>query len=343
LKKNLIIRADGGTSIGMGHIVRCLALADMLRDDFQIIFAIQAPDVSILQQIHNVTGITIHLPETDNYLLDLKNLSGYLNADTIVVIDGYNFRTEYQQGIKDKGCRLVAIDDLHSWHHVADAVINHAPGAQKKLYSSEMYTKFYLGLDYALLRKEFLERSKSERKILSVKKIFISMGAADAGNLSEKFSRILITLEQIEEIHLMLGTINPNLESIAKLTEESKRVKIIPHFNIDANELVELLTICDLCICPASSISLESCAVGIPLISGYTAANQKNILDGLSKYGSAINAGDLNSISNDEILKKITMLVNDQSLLNKTLMNQSQMINGMSVNRVKELFKDLQA
>src|SRR5205823_4199042 len=106
-------------------------------------------------------------------------LSENLNPTDIVVLDGYNFNTEYQQAIKNKGCKLVVIDDLHAWHQVADVVINHAEGITSPDYSAESYTQFCLGLDYVLLRKPFLQPKTSIRKITSVKKVFISMGAAD--------------------------------------------------------------------------------------------------------------------------------------------------------------------
>jgi len=32
----IYIRADGGKEIGLGHLVRCFALALMLKDDFEI-------------------------------------------------------------------------------------------------------------------------------------------------------------------------------------------------------------------------------------------------------------------------------------------------------------------
>ena len=42
----------------------------------------------------------------------------------IVVLDGYHFDTNYQTKIKQKGCKLVCIDDLHDKHFVADIIIH---------------------------------------------------------------------------------------------------------------------------------------------------------------------------------------------------------------------------
>jgi UDP-2,4-diacetamido-2,4,6-trideoxy-beta-L-altropyranose hydrolase len=341
LKPNIIIRADGGTSIGMGHIVRCIALADMLKNDFNIVFAIQKPVESVIKTIHTITQMIIHLPQTDDYTADATNFTTYLNTNDIVILDGYNFKTEYQKSIKDKGCKLVCIDDLHAWHQYADIVINHAEGIQASVYSTEDYTQLYLGLNYVLLRSPFLHGDNPNKKLNSIKKVFISMGASDIANNSGKFTEALISLPGIEEIHLMLGSINPNLNVIQNLIDTNKQVKIIPHFDISDEELRELLRQCDIAICPASSISLECCATGIGLISGYTAENQMDNLNSLDKRKTLVNFGDLLQLSITEIQTKISILIKHPEIFNDMIIRQKQMIDGKSPYRLLGVFKNL--
>lgn len=338
MKNNVIIRADGGVSIGMGHVVRCLALADMLKNDFNIVFAIQQPDESIANTIHTVTDNIIQLPLENDYQKDISNFESYLKSNDIVVLDGYHFKTDYQKRIKNKGCKLVCIDDLHSWHQVADVIINHAEGVDESLYSAEGYTKFCLGLDYLLLRKPFLKLASTVKKISAIKKVFISMGAADVNNLTQKFTEALTGINGLEEIHLMLGSINPHLKSLERLIENNKQIKIKTHFNISAEELVELLKNCDLAICPASSISLECCAVGIGLISGYTAENQLGNLAGMEKRKTLINFGDMNLLTVEEIKVMLHEISRNPKLLNELIKNQKKMIDGTSPERILSEF-----
>ncbi len=341
MKPKIVIRADGGTSIGMGHVIRCLALADMLKNDFTIVFAIQMPVESVIKSIHTITETILHLPITNNYSQDASNFCGFLEETDIVILDGYNFKTDYQKAIKDKGCKLVAIDDLHAWHHVADVIINHAAGVDPAKYSAEKYTQFCLGLDYVLLRKAFLTNSSEEKEVNTIKKVFISMGAADVTNLTQKYTEALIQVNGIEEIHLMLGSINSNLTSIEKLIEKTKVPKIIKHFDISAEQLVKLLQQCDLAICPASSISLEACATGIALVSGYTAENQKGILKGLASKNVIINWNNLNKISADTIVTSLNELSKHSGKLNQIIENQKSVVDGKSPKRLLDVFKKL--
>lgn len=341
MKPKIIIRADGGTSIGMGHVMRCIALADMLKNDFNVAFAIQTPAESVIKNIHSVTETILHLPDTTDYKKDATGFSQFLEPTDIVILDGYNFKTDYQKIIKSAGCKLVVIDDLHDWHQVADAVINHAAGITAADYSKEEYTKLYLGLEYALLRKPFLIPSKEIKKINAVKKVFISMGASDINNLTKKFTEALIQIKGIEEIHLMLGSINPNLKSIDLLIEKNKQIIIKKHFEISAEQLAELLKKCDLSICPASSISLESCAIGIGLITGYTAENQKGILSGLADKKTIIDLGDLNAIKTEAIISEIKKIIEVPEKLNELIENQKKIIDHDSPKRLLEIFKGM--
>ncbi|MFL5764350.1 MAG: UDP-2,4-diacetamido-2,4,6-trideoxy-beta-L-altropyranose hydrolase [Bacteroidia bacterium] len=338
MKPKLVIRADGGTAIGMGHIIRSLALADMLKHDFQIMFAVQQPSEHVIRAIHKITETIFHLPLETDPEKDVKNLAGFLDPSDIVLLDGYEFRTDYQKTIKAKGCKLVAIDDLHSWHHVADMIINHAATAERSDYSAEPYTKYLLGPDYALLRAPFLEK-KEIRAIAAIKNVFISMGAADANNITQKFCEALTGIQGIGEIHLMLGAANPHLGKIDELIAKSSSVKIHKHFDISADELVSLLQKCDVAICPASSISMECCATGIGLLSGYTADNQKGILRGLIQNKVAISLGDLNLLSISAIQEQFSQLAIED--LNDLVRQQSKYIDGKSPERFRTAFAGL--
>lgn len=178
-KRKIIFRADGGPTIGMGHFIRTLALAEMLKDEFYCIFATQSPSEYQKNEIRGICRERIDLPSNETHF---EVFIGQLKGDEIVVLDNYYFTTEYQQQIKKKGCQLVCIDDLHNQHFVADIVINHAPEANVKSYSTEVYTKLLLGFDFALLRNEFVNITFQETK--KEYALLIMMGGTDPLNLT---------------------------------------------------------------------------------------------------------------------------------------------------------------
>jgi spore coat polysaccharide biosynthesis predicted glycosyltransferase SpsG len=53
----------------------------------------------------------------------------FLKGDEIVFLDNYFFTTDYQREIKERGCKLVCIDDMHDEHYVADVVLGFCRGS----------------------------------------------------------------------------------------------------------------------------------------------------------------------------------------------------------------------
>ncbi|MBK7816797.1 MAG: hypothetical protein IPJ60_04055 [Sphingobacteriaceae bacterium] len=105
--------------------------------------------------------------------------------------------------------------------------------------------------------------------------------------------------------------------------------------------MVGILNECELMICPASGTSMEAAAVGIGMVSGTTANNQLGILGGLVKKKCVINAGDLNSISAEEISALIEKCIKEPRLINDMIGVQKKMIDGLSPERINRAFKQL--
>lgn len=63
-KRRVIFRADGNSYIGLGHVVRSLALVEMLRsEEFRIVFAIQQPNHLIEKQLREICDGVVVLPK----------------------------------------------------------------------------------------------------------------------------------------------------------------------------------------------------------------------------------------------------------------------------------------
>lgn len=296
-KPKIYFRADGNTEIGLGHITRSMALADMLKENFNAVFLVQNPSEILQKQIRESFDLVL-LPQTQDYLQEANFIKeNYLQKNDIIVLDGYNFQTNYQKILKTQNIKLVCIDDMHAWHFVADVVINHAGGVRESKYSCENYTKLCLGTDYALLRKPFLEAAKKERKIEKIEKVFICFGGSDIHNLSQKATEACLTIEKFTEIHVVLGSAYPFLQEFTNFAQKHEKVQI--HQNLDAQEMCNLMQHCQLAIAPASSIAYEICAVGMYLITGWYVENQQGIYQFLLNNHLALGAENFQNLTNN--------------------------------------------
>ncbi len=285
----VFFRADGNTKIGLGHITRCLALADMLKNDFECIFLVQNPSEIIKQQIKENFELII-LPQTgelvEDFLVEAYFIvENYLKIPCIVVLDHYKIQTDYQKILKENinqnSGALVCIDDLHQWHFVADVVINHAGGIKASDYSCEKYTKLCLGLDYALLREPFLEvaKAKLSQKTNKNNNLFICFGGSDSLNLTKKALQSCVEVAFFKEIFVVVGSSYVFYEDLENYIKSHQNVKL--YQNLDAQSLCEVMQACEVAIVPASSVAVECLAVGLKLIVGYYVENQRGIYEGL--------------------------------------------------------------
>lgn len=264
MNNKVYIRADGNAQIGLGHLVRCIALAHMLKDDFNLHFVCKEVPESMVQDIL-LYGFGFTRIEEEGSFLAL------LESNDIVVLDHYDLDSNYQKSIKDKGCKLVCIDDLHNKVFFADLIINHSPGIVPEDYQAQTYTQFALGLEYSLLRPAFLKAAKQKRLIEKIETVFICFGGADLLNLTKKTLRIIIQSKKFKRIIVLTGP-----AYLHKL--DSSKLLINNHVeyyqNVDEHQIIKLMLDSEMAIVPSSGILIETLACGLIPITCYYVKNQ---------------------------------------------------------------------
>lgn len=280
MKRKVYLRADAGADIGYGHFIRTLALADMLKDDFDCTFFTQAPTEYQKREAAGVCRL-IELPSDAS---KFETFLGYLHGDETVVLDNYFYSTEYQSAIKDKGCKLVCIDDMHDKHYVADVVVNHG-SVCSSLFSVEPYTNLCLGLDWALLRRPFLSVCQRHNKE-GGGSVAISFGGSDTNDFTGTVIRSLISDKNIKSIKAIVG----DAYRYPKVNSDA-RVKYCS--NLSAGEVCNIFSSADIVICSASTVCIEALFCGARVAAGWYADNQKEFYDYLESSHYIIPLGHL--------------------------------------------------
>lgn len=286
-KQKIYFRADASANIGYGHFIRTLALADMLKDDFDCTFYTVSPTK---YQVGEMEKVCKFVPlNSDTPLEDFLNL---LRGDEIVVLDNYFYTTEYQQKVKSRGCKLVCIDDMHDKYYVADMVINHGL-ADASDFDTEPYTRLALGSDYALLRSPFLNNTATTK---NRGEWTICFGGSDAYNLTLKVASILSSRNDVNYIHAVVGDAFQYRESLSQIE------KVIVHSRLSADQMADLFCASESVVCSASSVCYEALFCGCKVFSGYYVDNQKVFYEKLTKKQYILPLGNL--IDSELILLK---------------------------------------
>ncbi len=187
---NIAIRADGGPAVGMGHIMRCLAIAEQLKNLGCRIYFLgrykQGLD-KVKAMGFEAFEIVIKAGEAQSHTCEIENTETHngfnygnmeeLEADIhatctiieqqgcdLILIDKYNLSSDYFDKIKALGIKLAFIDDLNLFDCSADIIINGNINAKLLGYKQHFgRQKLLLGTEYTPLRIEF--RDVPERKI----------------------------------------------------------------------------------------------------------------------------------------------------------------------------------
>jgi UDP-2,4-diacetamido-2,4,6-trideoxy-beta-L-altropyranose hydrolase len=328
MKTKIFFRVNALKNSGLGHLMRCLALAQILEKDFDCRFFVKVESTKYLDILLEKNFATVLVPLSLGNTAEAEWLcKEHLKGDEILILDGYNFLTAYQYIVKKAVGKLVCIDDIHQTHFVADVVINHSGGAMEEDYSCEANTKLFLGLDYLILRKPFwnIQRKKIPLPVLG--QVLICMGGEDPNNDTLKLLEKCQLLSGVTSYKVVLGAGYKYREQLLDFCKEANiQVELLS--NLSAVEMIHLMQECDSAICPPSTIALEYLCVGGNLFLHLIADNQQMNYDFLISQQLAFPF--------EEIANTGT------TSLSRALGNQQQIMDGKSHERIHTLFTNLQ-
>ncbi|MBG6236595.1 UDP-2,4-diacetamido-2,4,6-trideoxy-beta-L-altropyranose hydrolase [Pedobacter sp. CAN_A7] len=322
MKPAVYIRVDGSSSIGLGHLVRCIALAQMLKDIFNITFFCKQSPANISKEIVELGFGLLMIHEEAEFLTAV-------NASCIVVLDHYDLDSDYQKTIKATGAKLLCIDDLNDKDFYADVILNHAPHVDSGLYHAQIGAIYAFGLDYVLLRPVFLEAAKKSNLNRSTLDVFVCFGGADPRNITQEVVNVLIGDKRFRRINIVLGSAYRFLETLQPAVERDKRFHL--HHSISETEMCDLMSVCGLAIVPASGVLQEALATGCKVISGLYVENQQLTHDNYLALGAFISAG---SFKGSDIKRSLDLAMVQEQVENR-------LIDGKSGIRISKLFKQL--
>jgi UDP-2,4-diacetamido-2,4,6-trideoxy-beta-L-altropyranose hydrolase len=342
--KELFIRADANSKIGIGHLMRCIALAQQSRKQgWNVTFLSNIESDLLISRIRDEGFQLVFIEKSYPNPIDLEttmlNIANSPSINKLIVLDGYNFDISYQTIVKNKGNQLFVIDDTaHQKQYVADIILNQNIIATELSYSCDPDTKLLLGTDYVLLRDEFLLFKHWKREIPKIaKKVLVIMGG---GDIYEITSKVLKAFNDVDiaslEIKVLVGTSNEHTDEINH-ANDSNRHSI--DFVQNVTSIPKLMAWADFAISSAGSTCWELAYFGLPMILIITSLNQKKNLDFLEKVGVATSPNNEINPSIDKIVNKIQKLIMNNELRNEMSNNGKLLVDGNGSKRVVKQFR----
>jgi len=313
----LLIRADANASIGIGHVMRCLSLAQAwCMCGGQVVFLSQCGGSNIEERIRQ-TGCELVILSTNDQ--DTEHLDETLHAcrnfkAAWVVIDGYQFTSNFQWAIRQAGIRLLVLDDCcHMSCYHSNLLLNQNVTATDYHYTVDPDTTLLLGPRYALIRKEFFAyRKKSVLASDFAQRVLVSMGGSDPCNATLRMMQLLAAplLTTQLDITVIVGAANENQNEIRRFASQCGSA-----FQVCVNtvEMPRWMGWADFAITAGGSTCLELAFIGTPMAALIIADNQRDGVKKLSENNVCIDLGTYESWNDTKIISTIAILIQSVS------------------------------
>ncbi|HCM9256296.1 UDP-2,4-diacetamido-2,4,6-trideoxy-beta-L-altropyranose hydrolase [Enterobacter cloacae subsp. cloacae] len=309
----IAFRVDASLSIGSGHVVRCLTLADALRKKrAHCVFITKAHHGNLIELIKSRSFDVFVIPgepdSSEEYIQNEKFWLGGTQRDDalksielcktnnfapdVLITDHYSLDDSWEKIFQCHfpEAKIIVIDDLcnrkHECYLLIDSTLERQSAEYKPFVSSECI--LLTGTDYALLREDFAQlRSlavEKRKNTSSPRKVLITMGGVDINNITgallKKISNSIDT--QIELITVVLGANCPHKDEIKRIAKECKYdVEVL----ININNMPQVMLENDIAIGALGSTTWERAVLGLPTINLAIAENQLVIVEKLMDKG----------------------------------------------------------
>ena len=301
-RKVAVLRADASISIGVGHVMRSIALGEAMLEEGFDVEIVTCGLVPSLKALATTCGIkVVELPcdpwSGEDALFVLQR-----NA-AIVVVDGYEFSHEFFETLEESDTPFAVVDDNAETNaHSPTAVINQNPHSSAAMYAHlQKESHLLLGLQYAMVRKEVREVAAMDLPTREGE-VFVAMGGADFLGLTVPIVEALA--ETGLQIRVAVGHANTQRVQVQKLAEQYGNVTLI-----DQQDYESSLARAHVAVLAAGSSLWEACAVGTPSIGLVVAENQLASANAAAKLGITRAIDCRSSISLGAVLREVQICI----------------------------------
>ena len=269
----IAIRADCNSEIGMGHVMRCLSVADSLKTLGEDVCFIVSKDTDTSFFDNNSYNYVILMDDKD--IWSAKEVCEILkekNIDTLF-LDSYRVTEEKIRELS-ANVKVYYLDDLHLFDYNVNTVINYNIEAKSSDYLPTKHSdrKLYIGAEYFPLRSEFQNSGKNVIK-KDIQKVLLTTGSTDKNKITKQIINA-IEIKKYPDIHfyILKGKFyNPTYKTeLDNLANSFSNIHILEW----GQNMAKLYLKTDLVIAPGSTTTFEALSLNVPCISFEFVDNQ---------------------------------------------------------------------
>lgn len=313
---NIIFRCDSSPDIGLGHVIRCLAVAKELQENNNVIFASMKDATNSYIKNANFEIFLKENDETEETFL--TRISAVLEPDVIAIDKKYPYESSFLNRLKqDKSkIKIVMVDNIYEGMSAADEIIFPTAHLDKNLLrkyiSQEQIDHVKTGPEYVILRDEILAlKDRVNHNIHTPPNIVVTTGGTDPEGVLLRLIPWLKDMNLDANVMLLVG------QAFKFKDELNDLIGDLPdNFNVMPYSLQELVK-GDLVICTFGVSIYEMIYLQIPTICishSMENANGAKILK--ERYGVIEDMGYIDDIDSNRLSLISKLLADKISYMN---------------------------
>lgn len=309
----IVFRVDASLQIGTGHVMRCLTLADALREKGAQTTFVCRPHTGHLLELVAQRGhkaLVLSEPQANfnapadpshavwlgaSWADDAEQTKRALGEQTVdwLVVDHYAIDARWEEALRPQAKRIMAIDDLADRPHACDLLLDQNLGSKEADYCGLLKgkTTTVFGPQYALLRPEFAAlRAQSlarRQNNPQLRRLLITMGGVDKDNVTGQVLSVLQSCNIPADLRVTV-VMGPHAPWLAQVRAQATLMPWPTVVLVGVNNMAQLMAESDMAIGAAGSTSWERCCLGVPTIQIALAQNQVEIAQALNFAGAAL-------------------------------------------------------
>jgi len=280
--RRIIFLVSGGTRTGLGHVRRCLTLAEALRERRVAAAFVVVGDQAVGRVIRQAGGAVLGVVPR---LAAARRLLAEDRAPRVIV-DVKPARAREMASIREAAAWVGAIDDLGHAGRWADLITNSAAYAPLLRYGVRRGVRRLLGPRYALLRDAFARPAQRTARP-GLRRILITLGGSDPRQLTPRLIRWTRAICPHARIDVVVGPFFTRLSAVRDA--QASRVLVNPR------DLAAWMRRADVAVIGGGQTTYEAAACGTPALGIETAAEQHRNLEAMARAGSLCIVGRASS------------------------------------------------
>ncbi len=323
----MIFWPEAGREIGLGHVMECLALANVCRDkgtDAHFVFQNFAGAAAQIDGA-GFTYSTALMEDGVDLIESRAKGKGW------VVVDHRSADIANLRRLRRKGHKVLVIDQLGKKDISADVLINPSiveDWLQYRFPDGQPVCCF--GPEFALLRDEFIDVPDRARGGDTLR-VLVTMGGVDRTGVTMRIVEAILSLGLTAEIDIVIGSGFPHMDDLLRLVRGQEH-----RFTVacGVNDMAARMSRADLAFSAGGNTLYELARTGTPAIVLWEDPHEEILGHAFARRGTCVCVGRGAEVPVDVIAEHLRVLLNEPMQRSRMRNEARDLVDGRGAERV---------